>query len=1185
MRVLLRNLAIVLGVLILSIWSIIPPEKKLRLGRDLRGGTSLVYSVQVKPGDPGDVVSRVIDVIKNRVDPNGLSEIAIVQQGRDRIEITMPLPNARVKKLKADYEAALQALAARSVDPAEFERVMRMDAAAREAEIARMAGKDEKRSQILRDAATTSDTATAARAALKQAQADLAAAKTDLASAQTAHADEARIKELDTKVKDLTTRVDDQVAATADAETARDKAREKALAQSIKSSEVRQAVEASTENRVVVDDQTGQREVFESPREQKLKDLKTRYPDEVAGIEAVIAAFDRYAAERTRLDDPADLKRMLAGAGVLDFRITVKPGQHPQESRLRRELHERGPRNVQSTDARWYKINKIDTWFDTVQQLQHLKSDPAAFFAARGYVVEFYDGDYYMLAWDTPGNRLTRSEGDWAVSAAYPSTDPQRGTPAISFEMNALGGSHLGDLTGNHVHDQMAVLLDDQVYTAPTLQSKITRSGQITGTFSDAEIRYIVRVLSAGSLQAKLSPQPISESSLGPQLGADNLKAGFTTGIMAFAIVASFMVVYYFGSGMIAVVALAFNFVLVLSIMSINKAAFTVPGIAGVVLTFGQAVDSNVLIYERMREEFLRGADMRTAVRLGFSRAFSPIMDGNISNLIICAVLYFFGTQEIKGFAITLGIGVLTTLFTSLVVSRLIFTILVEHVGWSKTSQLPMVFPALQRFLTPHIDWMKHRWTLLGLLAVFLVASAGVWVHLGAKLFDTEFSGGTQVELQFKTDENGKPLVTMTRQDVHDRLLDLARKAAPGDQVRVLLESEVLPVNPQPDGVTSNRFKIRFGNADQNILLTAITNQFAKEMESRTALSFNGQSAPDWRSAPVHAVLSRTLGENLNRPNLGDDVSGSLGGVAILIENISPATTRDSLISRLDEMRQHPEYADTLSRNRDLRVIEGDNSAVKTAVVLVRDDAVSAFGDPERWDREVATREWRLVNDALTRTSQLASVQSFSPAIARTFAAQAIVSTVLSLLLLTIYVWVRFGAARWAIAATLPLFADVIGIVGLIGLAQILYENPTTNPMARSLGLLPFKLDLAQIAAVLTIVGYSLNDKIIILDRIRENKGKAPFATYEVINDSINQTLSRTIITAGAHMITTIVLYIWGGEAVRGFAYTFNLGVILGTYTSIVSSPLVWSHTHEKQVPPGASPPKAPPPALASSGV
>jgi SecD/SecF fusion protein len=249
-------------------------------------------------------------------------------------------------------------------------------------------------------------------------------------------------------------------------------------------------------------------------------------------------------------------------------------------------------------------------------------------------------------------------------------------------------------------------------------------------------------------------------------------------------------------------------------------------------------------------------------------------------------------------------------------------------------------------------------------------------------------------------------------------------------------------------------------------------------------------------------------------------------------------------------------------------VLEGTDAAVKRAVILVKDPDIR-FEDRRLWESELRDKEWSLVSAALTEPETLAGVQSFSPAIARTFATQGIVCTILSLLLLTVYVFARFGTVRWAVAATVPLFADVIGIVGLLGLAQVLYNWPVTQTYAAKLGLLPFDLELSQIAAILTIVGYSLNDKIIILDRIRENKGKLPYASAKVINDSINQTLSRTVITAGAHMITTIALYLFGGEAVRGFAYTFNLGVLLGTYTSIVSTPLVWSRASE---PTGAGP-------------
>jgi SecD/SecF fusion protein len=177
----------------------------------------------------------------------------------------------------------------------------------------------------------------------------------------------------------------------------------------------------------------------------------------------------------------------------------------------------------------------------------------------------------------------------------------------------------------------MAVLLDDQVYTAPSLRSKIGRSGQITGSFSDAELRYIIRVLAAGSLQAKLSPEPISEVTLAPELGADNLAAGVRAGVISLIVIGGFMIVYYFGCGVIAVIALLVNALMILGLMSLNRAAFTMPGIAGVILTFGMAVDANVLVYERMREEIQRGVDLRNAVRLGFNKAMSSIVDGNVT--------------------------------------------------------------------------------------------------------------------------------------------------------------------------------------------------------------------------------------------------------------------------------------------------------------------------------------------------------------------------------------------------------------------------------------------------------------------------------------------------------------------------------------------------------------------------
>jgi SecD/SecF fusion protein len=1145
MRILIRNIIIVVATLLLAIYSIIPPEKQLRLGKDLRGGVSLIYTVLIQPGDPPDVVERVIEVLKKRVDPNGLSEISIVKNGQNRIEITMPLPNAKVKKLKEDYEAELRKIQASALDDSGLQLLLRTPPAERDLEIKRIAAGDAAREELLRAAATAYDASTSSRTEYNRLRSERQAAAD-------AGADAAALAEFDRRINEA----EEQVVTR---EIAFDKAKQPVLSATLTPAELRRALALSNEPRAVTDSVTGQRKRLPSPQERALATIRAKYPSQLGQLDRVLAAYDRFAAERTRLDDPADLKRMLSGAGVLDFRITVDPNSHLQEQRLRQELRERGPRNVQATDARWYAVNKLDTWFDSSADLEFLEADPASYFRDKYQMVaERYEDQVYILCYDVPGSRLTRAEGDWAVASAMPSRDPQTGSPAISFEMNNRGAGLLQSLTKANVGKHMAVMLDDEVYTAPNLRSAIGKSGQITGTFSEPEILYIVNVLAAGSLQAKLSPEPISEANLAPELGADNLRAGLKAGVYSLILVMAFMVVYYFSSGVIACVALLYNFILVLGVMSLNEAAFTMPGIAGVVLTFGQAIDSNVLIYERMREEFNRGADMRTAVRLGFSRAFSPIMDGNLSNLIICAVLYFFGTQEIRGFAITLGIGVVTTLFTALIVSRLIFTIFVDHLGWRKASQLPMAWPLLQRMLTPNVDWMKHRWTFMGILVAMVLGFGALIWSRGTDLLDTQFTGGTQIEIQLKSGPDGKP-ITMSRAQVQERFVEIGTAAAPDSDLRVLLKAEVVPVNPRTDGFTSDRFKIRTDNADGKTILAAISHRFEDVMESRGALTFTGIGAENWHAAPVRQIISPVLGENLDRPALGENVREYIGGVAIVLDGLAPPPSKDALIARLNDLREDPDYEDTLPRLRTVMVLEGNDAAVRSAVVLVHDDAISSFSDLPRWEREVAAREWQLTREALSRTSQLASVQTFSPAIASTFTAQAVVSGVLSLLLLTIYVWVRFGTVRWAVAATVPLFADVVIMVGALAAAGVLYESPSTNGVARTLMLLPFKFDLEQIAALLTIVGYSLNDKIIILDRIRENKGKTPYVSYAMVNDSINQTISRTVITAGTTLISTAILYLFGGEGVRGFAFTFNLGIILGTFTSVVSSPLVWS--------------------------
>ncbi|MCC6230217.1 MAG: protein translocase subunit SecD [Phycisphaerales bacterium] len=1134
MRPILRTAIITLIFLGVAIWAIIPPKEKLRLGKDLRGGASLVYSVQIKGGeDAKAVLAETIDVLRKRVDPDGLLEIAMVPQGRDRIEITMPLPNDEVKALKKAFEDELAKLGRGVIRGDRLDQLLQMAGDQREAEIQKISGGVAKSVDLLRAAAIAWDASKARRAELEAAK---AAGKSS---------DE----------------LDPLVDATALAEKAADDAVAAVIRAAVSPEEVRRALLLSSRERTLRDEKTGEKVSLGSARDRAIKKIRESHPESSAELDAAIKAYDTYTAQRRSLDDPQDLVRMLRGAGVLSFRITIQPGWNVQEeSRLRQELVDRGPRNVRSSEARWYKINDISTWYNSTDELRHLDQDPAGFFRGRGYVGAEYNGEYFLLCWDTRKTRLTTAEGVWKVARSYESRD-ELGRPCISFEMDPRGGVLLGELTKDHVKQQMAVLLDDQIYTAPTLQSAISKSGQITGDFDQRERQYVIRTLAAGSLQAKLSPEPLSVSVLGPDMGFDNLRLGLKAGLYSFVVCAGFLIIYYFTCGGIAFLGLLVNCLLLLGAMALNRAAFTLPGIAGVILTFAMAVDSNVLVFERMREEITgRGADLRTAVRLGYSKAMSAIVDGNLTNLIVCLVLGFVGTPEIKGFAITMGIGVLTTLFAQLTFTRLIFDVLIEKIGWRKTSMLPMAVPAVQRAFTLNVDWMKYRGFFYAVFLALIGLAVTMIVTRGSKMLDTEFVGGTAVTLRTGADQSGKPK-TLKRQDVADRL---SKAAEAHPDLAALRNADVQVVNPEPDGVTSHTFTIKTSLTDSKSISGALSEVFADVVDARQRLRFDHSDAASTREAPAYPILSPVLGQSIDRPAIRLQVQDFIGGLAILVEDIDPPQPLGALRERLDQTRAEPEFASTLGRAHEIQVIDGSEDLVRSAVILVRDENINYFSGEGIWASDLRDTEWAAVVQAAQESTTFLNVQTIGPAVADQFTAQAIVALALSTLLVVIYVWVRFNSVRYSIASIVPTLIDCLSATGLIALAEIIYD--ASPGLAQSLGLLPFKIDLTVIASILTILGYSINDKIVVLDRIRENRGKLPFASRKVINDSINQTMSRTLMTGSTTILSTFILYLVGGEAVRSFAYSLGLGVIIGTISSIaLGAPLVWAKKYDRE--------------------
>ncbi len=1140
MRHVMRNTILVIAVMAICLANIFPVEESLRLGKDLAGGVSLVYTVDVKPSDPPEVVERTIEVLKDRINPQGLYEISFIQQGRDRIEITMPLPNEKVKRLRVELDQMIDRLGDYSVDPDSFERAMRLRGTERRLGLEGMMDTAARRA-LLGPVQEAVDGADQAREEYENARSSMAAPEA--------------LTELLNKA--------------GEAEETLDQARRKVLESLVTPDQMRSALELSNTPHNVRDNSENKTISLPSPREQALKGVRDRIASlEGAGalIDEVVAKYESYSKQRKGLDDPSDLIRLLRGAGVLNFRIAVAPGENPDEARLRQELRERGPGGVRSTNTRWIPINKLDGWYDNTDQFKVLIDNPSAYFASvRGLVGEVKDGVYYILMKDESGARITQAEGEWSLESAFPTQD-QLGKPAIGFRMNPRGASLLGDLTEANIRKPMAIVLDDQVYSTATIQSRIAVQGQITGNFDDRELNYIIKTLNAGSLTAKLGSAPISQSTLAPDLGLDNLKKGLDAAWIALIAVSAFMCVYYYASGAIAVVALLCNAIFILGIMSLQKAAFTLPGIAGVILTFGTAVDANVLIYERIREELLAGNDPRSSVRIAFKRVSATIIDANMTNLIICLVLALYGTQEIKGFGITLGIGVVGNMFCALVITRLFFTLFIDtmRLGKGFLSQLPLTMPIIDRVFTPKFNWMG-AFPLFVVLSTILVGSGlvAVWFQ-GERMLGTEFRGGIAVTLQFRSEGEGEKRAPLTqdRKSVQDRVRKITEKALAQGRTGLepLLHAEVVPVNPQADGVTSDRFTIRtvVASDQETELMAAIVDGFQDIVESRPALRYASSDVEKIdESASVHQILEPSLGANIGRPDVQNSVSRFIGGVAVVMSGFDPPPTRQNLQRRLDYMRGDPTFSGAaLKRTHELIVLDGTNDAVKSAVLVAHDPSVNLFEDEARWKADFAQNEWNLVRAALTTPTVLASVNSFSPAVAQSFRATAIVSVVLSFLLILIYIWVRFGSVRYSMAAIVPLVHDVLATIGLIAFAEILYDHV---PAAAALGIRPFKIDMGLVAAIMAIIGYSLNDTIIILDRIRENRGKLVHASKEIINNSISQTLSRTLITVGTTVVALLVLFLLGGEGVASFSYALLCGMIVGTYSSIgIAAPIVY---------------------------
>ncbi|MEE8156411.1 MAG: protein translocase subunit SecF, partial [Phycisphaerales bacterium] len=618
----------------------------------------------------------------------------------------------------------------------------------------------------------------------------------------------------------------------------------------------------------------------------------------------------------------------------------------------------------------------------------------------------------------------------------------------------------------------------------------------------------------------------------------------------------------------------------------------------------------------RIREEIFGGeVELRGAIRLGYQKALSTILDANITNLIICLVLYNTATTEVKGFALTLSIGIIATLITALFVTRVIYEVYTDVAHITRLPMMATVFPAVHRFLEPNINWISLRKVFWSLSIVGVVCSIVLVSVRGVNMFDTEFRGGVAATMQtavIDDDGDGQPDQTKAGKPVREKLphtgpdgvetrvralVGLLDANTPGldqdtrvrflnalrargsdldeDQITTILRefrtASVLTVGDttvRNNVIHAESFQIKVANPKglgeeqtiTDVVVAAIVTEFGTQLDVTAPLDFEGAGSAN-HTRYTFTVEENALGDNIDRPQFSQRVNDFLGGVAVVIENIDPPVSPQDIDKRIDRMRQQEDFARLLGRRvkvfgLDLADPTNPRTGYRSVAVLVYDSSLSSLKvDFDLWDRELAQTEWELISLALQRQTSLEQITTFSPAIAQSLKDKAIVAVGLSLLGILVYIWIRFGSLRYSLAAIVALVHDVAIAMGLLAATAWLGRGV----LASTLLIEEFRIDLGVVAALLTIIGYSLNDTIVILDRIRENRGKLPIPTADIVNTSINQTISRTVITSMTTLLAVGIMYGAGGSGIRPFTFCLLIGLVVGTYSSVaIAAPLVF---------------------------
>lgn len=859
-----------------------------------------------------------------------------------------------------------------------------------------------------------------------------------------------------------------------------------------------------------------------------LRAKSVSFPERLAAIGEYVQAWEGYSGVKAQLDDAGELKRLLRGSGVLEFHILAEDNElmSPQAREMLERIKPEGKGIAPQAgdEMRWFEVDRPSEMSPNL--------------------VHAFNDRFYALAWVTPEKSMVNRAGQprWALKRASPAQS-DLGTRAVGFEFDAQGAAAFSQLTSNNLKKLLSVMLDNKIISAATIQSVIGSSGTISreSGYTDAEFNYLISTLNAGSLPAQLAEEPISEQTVGPQLGADNLKLGLYTCIFGLVIVAFFLIGYYYLAGVVATFAVLMNVVLILGFMAAFDATFTLPSIAAIVLTIGCAVDSNVLIFERLREEQVRGMGLIMALRNAYDRAFSAILDSNVTTAITAAILYWAGSEEVKGFGLTLLLGMASSMFTALFVTKTIYGIMITKMGVKKLGSLPLTFPKWDRMLRPNINWMGFAKYAYAFSLLFTLAGTVAFVAKwrANEMLDVEFVGGTTVQFEL----NQEARIEDVREQI-DKFAAANKKLLPSPLVYSV-------------GSKNVTYELITPNEKGKEVKDAIVAVFGSQLKAQRESTFDGVRLNIDQAMTSGSVIPITTDTLQIGDKTIDDASAHAGGVAIVLKNLDPMLSPEQIAQRMEKQRLQPQADGKLLpyRDTDVEVIEsGPGDLAKSAVVLISDSKFPYEKNASDWQEHLAQPSWLLINDAINNPAQLERVTNIDGQIAVATQLRALVALVLSTLGIMVYIWFRFGDMKFGMAGTIATVHDTLFVLAAVGLAH--YAADTE--LGRWLLIEPFRINLTLIAAILTVMGYSMNDTVVVFDRIRENRGKFGIMSSRIINDSINQTLSRTLLTGGTTICTIFVMYLFGGSGIHGFTFALLVGIVIGTFSSIaIASPLL----------------------------